>query len=109
LQLCVSLANLLGLPPSDDLRPSQQSGDSRQLLIYPRMVVVQLGSERWVFPVDDIYGMERFAIDTIQPAPANVTQLNHSLTQGVIQWQGNFVSYLDDERLRYSLQRRALK
>jgi chemotaxis-related protein WspD len=102
LQLCVSLSDLLGLPVPID-RPDQTTR-----LTYPRMVVVQLANERWVFPVDDIYGFERFAIDQVKPAPANVSQLPDRCTQGVIEWRGNFLSYLDDARLTHSLQRRAL-
>ncbi len=104
LQLCVSLAQLLGLPSSQ----STATTDQTTALIYPRMVVVQLGEARWVFPVDDIYGVERFAIDQIQPAPANVSQQQHCLTQGVIEWRGHFLSYLDEARLSQRLQRSAL-
>jgi chemotaxis-related protein WspD len=104
LQLCVSLADLLGLPRATRDDATHQTAR----LTYARMVVVQLANARWVFPVDDIYGFERFAIDQIKPAPANVSQLPDRCTQGVIEWQGNFLSYLDDARLTHSLQRRAL-
>jgi chemotaxis-related protein WspD len=104
LQLCVSLADLLGLPlaTGDDATPQTAR------LTYARMVVVQLANERWVFPVDDIYGFERFAIDQVKPPPANVSQLPDRCTQGVIEWRGNSLSYLDDARLTHCLQRRAL-
>jgi chemotaxis-related protein WspD len=103
LQLCVALDRLLGLAPTVGA-----SADQTTRLVYPRMVVVQLGEARWVFPVDDIYGIERFAIDQIQPAPANVSQQQHCLTQGVIEWRGHFLSYLDAARLSQRLQRSAL-
>jgi chemotaxis-related protein WspD len=145
LQLCVSLAQLLGLsPPSNvtlsnvtlsnvtpsnvtpsnvtpsnvtpsdmmSVTPNQakpaKRADWTELLIYPRMLVIQLLDDRWVFPVDDIYGIERFPRDRIQPAPTNVSQMQQHLTQGVIEWRGNFISYLDAERLSQSLHRRAL-
>ncbi len=120
LQLCVSLAQLLGLPPDRTSQPVALGGVTpnpakptkranwTELLIYPRMVVIQLLGDRWVFPVDDIYGIERFPIDRIQPAPSNVSQMQQHLTQGVIEWRGNFISYLDNERLSHSLSRRAL-
>jgi chemotaxis-related protein WspD len=103
LQLCVALDRLLGLAPTVGT-----SADQTTRLVYPRMVVVQLGEARWVFPVDDIYGIERFAIDQIQPAPANVSQQRDCLTQGVIEWRGHFLSYLDAARLSQRLQRSAL-
>jgi chemotaxis-related protein WspD len=96
LQLCVSLAALLGLPPSPIGPPATR----------PRLVVVKLAGARWVFPVDDIYGIERFSANDIKPAPANVSQQH--LTRGVIEWRGHFLSYLDDARLSHSLHRRAL-
>jgi chemotaxis-related protein WspD len=103
LQLCVSLANLLGLAGDD-----QTADDQTGRLTYPRMVVIQLGAARWVFPVDDIYGIERLPIEAIKPAPVNVHQSPDCLTQGVIEWRGKFVSYLDEQRLSQRLQRRAI-
>jgi chemotaxis-related protein WspD len=103
LQLCVSLAALLGLPP---IQPAAEEEDV--LLVYPRMVVVKLAGGRWVFPVDDIDGIERFCSDDVKPAPANVSQLQQHLTRGVIPWRGQFLSYLDETLLSHSLHRRAL-
>jgi chemotaxis-related protein WspD len=102
LQLCVSLAQLLNLPVAVDAQ------EHMTRLTYPRMVVVQLANERWVFPVDDIYGFERFTIDQVKPPPAHLIELPDRCTQGVIAWQGNFLSYLDETRLSHSLQRSAL-
>jgi chemotaxis-related protein WspD len=108
LQLCISLADLLGLPQMSGASGKNSSDTTIQQLTYARMVVIQLGAARWVFPVDDIYGIERFGIDAIKTAPTNVSQLADRLTQGVIEWRGQFVSYLDDQRLSHSLQRRAI-
>jgi chemotaxis-related protein WspD len=96
LQLCADLAALLDIP----------IGSAGQG--HPRMVVVQLAGGRWVFPVDEIYGIERFDMADIKPAPAHVSPSQQPLTRGVIQWRGNFLSYLDDAMLSHSLQRRAL-
>jgi chemotaxis-related protein WspD len=98
LQLCVNLAALLDLPIG-----GAPSGPAQ-----PRMVVVQLAGARWVFAVDEIYGIERFDRADIKPAPANVSQSQHHLTRGVIKWGSHFLSYLDDAMLSHSLQRRAL-
>jgi hypothetical protein len=37
-----------------------------------------------------------------------VHQSPDCLTQGVIEWRGKFVSYLDEQRLSQRLQRRAI-
>jgi chemotaxis-related protein WspD len=102
LHLCVSLTALLGIPSMADAT-SQIS-----TLTYPRMVMIQLAGARWVFPVDDIYGIERFELAAVMPAPANVSQSYSHLTQGVVAWRDRCLSYLDETLLTESLRRRAL-
>jgi len=57
LQLCVSLHGLLGLP-CDDASTTR-----------PRFAVIEQAGQRWVFPVDEIYGVHRVAEEALQPAP----------------------------------------
>jgi chemotaxis-related protein WspD len=104
LQLCFSLAALLGLNALD----LGGEHDARGELVYPRFAVVQLTSGSWVFPVDEIVGIERFPIAAMQSAPANVTQGEQHFTKAVLTWQQRSVSYLSTDRLNDQLQGRIL-
>jgi chemotaxis-related protein WspD len=61
LQLCVSLHALLGLPV--DQAPSGR----------PRVAVVEHEGERWVFPVDELSGVQRIAAHAWQAPPAGAS------------------------------------
>jgi chemotaxis-related protein WspD len=83
LQLAISLAALLGLGDLQQVEISQAEAIAAQFTsqsignrAYARMVLVQLAGARWVFAVDDIYGIERFGLEEMKPAPANVTRFN---------------------------------
>jgi chemotaxis-related protein WspD len=102
LQLCFSLTALLGLNALD----AAAANGTAQELAYPRLAVVRLTSGAWVFPVDEIAGIERFALDAMQSAPANVAQGEQYLTQAVLTWRSRSVSYLSTDRLNEQLQGR---
>jgi chemotaxis-related protein WspD len=93
LQLCLSLSSLLGVTPNDAPIPER--------LIYPRMAMIQASAqerpqERWVFPIDELQGIERIAPALLQTAPSNA---KHHITQAIFDWQGRSVSYLDEVAL----------
>jgi chemotaxis-related protein WspD len=75
------------------------------------MVMVQPEREnldqRWVFAVDEFYGIERIDPGQIQ-APPTSTVKSKRLTQGLFDWQGRSVSYLDPEQLFSTIGRRLL-
>lgn len=99
--LCISLSELLGLEatlPSQNINP----------IIYKRMVVVEVEGNRWVFPVDEIYGVHRIDSDELCNVPATVSKATGTYTKAVINWQNKSVSLLDDELLFYTLNRRVL-
>jgi chemotaxis-related protein WspD len=101
IQLCICLSELLGLGTatvSQTISP----------IVYKRMVVVEKEENRWVFPVDEIYGVHRFHPDELRNVPATVSKAKGTYTKAIINWQDKSVSYLDDELLFYTLNRRAL-
>jgi chemotaxis-related protein WspD len=104
LQLCISLKQVLSL---DETAPRTKT----TALISPRMVMVQPEREnldqRWVFAVDEFYGIERIDPAQIQ-APPTSTVKSKRLTQGLFDWQGRSVSYLDPEQLFSTIERRLL-
>lgn len=102
IQMCVSLSALLGIEITNvnrDKVSSQVSG---------RMVVVEKEGSRWVFPVDEIYGIHRIHPDELENVPTTVFKMTESYTKGVIKWQSQRVSFLDDELLFYTLNRKVL-
>lgn len=130
LLLCVSLSKLLGIR---ELKPEphhsqidyfraqwrkQEESQSSSLnsktsspsLMTPSsyMIVVVKQGARWVFPVDEIAGIHRYPIEYFQATPAVISQTSDSYTVGIVTWQGNQVSYLDDARLFVTLNEKVL-
>jgi len=103
--LCVSLAHLLSLSPSKSLVPSPRV--SQDLL--KRMIVAGTAENRWVFFVDEVLGMYRFFPQEFKEAPVVITESSETYTQGVIDWQGKKVNFLDSELLFYTLNRKILE
>lgn len=106
LQICVSLAHLLTLEIAkpETTKPAALTHS----IPNPRMMVLERESERWVFPVDEIYGVQRFQLNELKPAPTNVAKSANTYTKGLIGWRKTHVSFLDDELLFYTLNRRVL-
>lgn len=99
LQLCASLAHLLAL---ETAQPEAASNTTA------RMMVLEREGDRWVFPVDEIDGVQRLSMHEFKPAPTNVAKSTNTYTRGLIGWRNTHVSYLDDELLFYTLARRVL-
>lgn len=104
LQLCISLKQFLGLGET-------AASEKTTALISPRMVMVQPDREnldqRWVFAVDEFYGNERINPRQIQPPPTSTVK-SKQMTQGLLDWQGRSVSYLDADQLFSAIGRRLL-
>lgn len=80
LQLCFSLATLLGLEANAD-EPRAPS-----TLAYRRMVVAHIGHERWVFAVDEIDGVRRFRPRHLRQPPATVTHVRARFSKSIVQY-----------------------
>lgn len=99
IQVCISLKALLGL----------EAGENQSLpTTHERMVVVEKEASRWVFLVDEIYGIHRFHADEFGNVPATVAKVPETYTKGILNWQNQNVSYLDDELLFYILNKKLL-
>lgn len=99
IQLCVSLANLLGV----DKAEAPRSAERRRL--YPRLIVVEKGGDRWVFAVDELHGIHRLHPGKIRNVPATVMDGKASFTKGIFEWERNGVAYLDEELVFSALRR----
>lgn len=102
IQMCISLKALL------ELETGEANRQAISPVVYKRMVVVDKEGSRWVFPVDEIYGIHRFHSDELRNAPATVSQVPETYTKGIFNWREQRVSYLDDELLFYMLNKKVL-
>jgi chemotaxis-related protein WspD len=102
IQMCVSLSALLGIEIVDS---TPQKGSSH---VNERMVVVEKEGSRWVFPVDEIYGIHRIHPDELGNVPTTISKVPETYTKGVIAWQSQKVSFLDDDLLFYTLNKKVL-
>ncbi|MDX2230593.1 MAG: chemotaxis protein CheW [Leptolyngbyaceae cyanobacterium bins.349] len=100
--LCASLSHLLSLEaPKEELEETQTESPKR-------MMVAGQSDEKWVFPVDEVYGTYRFHLSELREAPVVITKATEAYTQGVIHWEGDKVNYLDSELLFYTLNHKIL-
>jgi len=94
LHLCVHLARLLGLkaPGPGELSPDDAGTKAR-------LIVVESEAGRWVFPVDEVDQVYRFAPAELTGAPATLARSAGRLTRAVFAWRERSIGFLDDVRL----------
>jgi chemotaxis-related protein WspD len=91
LQLCVHLAQLLGIKGAALARDHEGA--------QPRLLVVEGEGNRWVFPVDEVDQVYRFAPAELTGAPATLARAAGRLTRAVFAWRERSIGLLDDTRL----------
>ena len=96
IMLAASLSNLLDLSPPSDA--GQQPGG--------RMAVASSPQGKWVFPVEEIFGIYLFHRDHVNAAPAVITNAQQSYTCGIFQWKHRSVSLLDSDQIFEALNKR---
>ncbi len=89
LQLCFSLANLLGLEPAPKVQP--------------RLLVARKDRSTMVFPVDEIMGLHRFHRDNVRAIPATVAHAVPQFSSGMLTADGRKIGLLDDELIFHAL------
>lgn len=97
IQLCISLAKLLGIESTTE--------ESESTLHYKRMMVVNHEDDRWVFPVNEIHGIHRLDLNRLQNVPVTVIKSDSPFTKGLFDWENKYVALLDDEFLLHKLTR----
>ena len=96
LQLCVSLQHLLQL----QLNANHHSDNKQQ-----RLLVMRLDDGRWVFPVDEVHGIQHLKIQQFRAVPASLKHFDKALVSQLFTWQDNTVARIDPQRLQIQLQR----
>ncbi|MDQ0650383.1 chemotaxis protein CheW [Pseudomonas cedrina] len=88
---CLSLVELLGL----DATTRGASGGR----IMPRMLIIAAQDGPVVVPVDEVDGIHAIDERTLKAASASGTQASGRFTQGVFQWKGRSLRWLDEVQL----------
>jgi chemotaxis-related protein WspD len=91
IMLAASLTTLLGLATTCT------SGSSHQGVV--RMAVAGTPEGKWVFPIDEIYGIYLFNRDDVKSPSVVISHADESYTRGVFQWQNRSVALLDPDRI----------
>lgn len=108
---CMSLAALMAVG-------AEEAPPSAQLKVYPRLLVMQLGSVEptgqtghtgkiappaFALPVQAVHGVHRYAMADLLPPPATANQTLHRYLTGVLNVGGLKVGCLDAELVGYQL------
>lgn len=102
IQLCVSLATLIGLSENGEDESSEAHTDTA----HERLMVVNKDGDQWVFPVDGIHGIQHVHPEMFQNVPVTVSKSKSAFSRKIFKWENRHVALLDDELLFYSLKRR---
>ena len=98
LLVCVSLAGLLGV----DVTPA---GAEQRRTVHQRMLVVEDPRGAVVFPVDEIEGVQRYAVEALEPVPATVSGMALAHARALIRADTRTIGLIDAATLFSSLER----
>jgi chemotaxis-related protein WspD len=101
LLVCVSLASILGVTP----QPETSSRQTRRGAVAQRLLVARAERGAVVFPVDEVYGVERFRARDRREIPATVAQAQVTYTQSLLSLPDRTVGLLDEQRLLHTVER----
>ena len=104
LHLCVALDQLLEI----EADAAEADAVEHTATAYRRLMQIRRRDERWIFPVEEIYGIYRFDMKALQNVPVTVAKSTANFFKGVFIWNNKSVGFLDDELLLSSLKRSAL-
>ncbi len=105
---CISLSNLLGLKEQGSHPKLKNHPGDLTPTVYPRMVVVNIKGDLWVFWVDEIEGIHRCDRHLIEEVPAVVSKAPVTYTKWIVKWRDKKVNYLDEELVFSSVKRRII-
>lgn len=99
LQLCVSLGRLLSI------EKGAAKGDDAPQGIYERLVVIAGPENRYVFPVSEVRGIQRYGMSDLHNVPATVEHSATNYMKGMIELGDKHVGCLDEVLLFSALKR----
>jgi chemotaxis-related protein WspD len=98
LQLCVSLAALLGV---DQAAAAEQSPTGAG----PRLLVISRDGDRWAFAVDEVCGVHRVVPQSLMEVPTTAAKTPLAPAKAIFPWRQAHAGLLDDQRLFEALRR----
>jgi chemotaxis-related protein WspD len=101
LLICISLGELLGIATA----PAPDKATARGSRAPDRLLVAASGNERLAFPADEVFGIERYHPDDVQPVPATVSLATARYSTGLLPWRNHNVGVLDHELICYTINR----
>jgi chemotaxis-related protein WspD len=120
LQICVSLARLLGIPEANGATasgmpsagqwsrragPEAGAPNARQNSVHNRLMVTEWQGSILTFPVDEIECIHRYLPEELKNIPATVARANPGFSLGLLEWEGRMVGCLDDDLVFSTLNR----
>jgi chemotaxis-related protein WspD len=99
LKLYVSISNILEITTeiSESIPKSQSEC----------MCLINLDQNDWVIKMDEILGIRRIALSSLENVPVTVSKSTANFLKGIFHIDGRNVGYIEEELLFYSLKRRA--
>lgn len=91
-KLCFAVDKLL------ELDPGNTAGENT-IGIYKRLLVLEHQNQNYVFPVDEVGGVERIDETALETLPSNLNEKHANLVKGVMKSQSGRVAVLNAPRL----------
>jgi chemotaxis-related protein WspD len=89
---CISLAELMKIDVNSRyIQPGRH--------VFPRLIVVQIGTQAVALPVDDVHGIERYGSDDLRAPPSTISQDVSCYLSGVLGLRDKQSGYLDADLL----------
>ncbi|MGB5959497.1 MAG: chemotaxis protein CheW [Coleofasciculaceae cyanobacterium] len=101
INICISLHEFLGIEKSTSI-------SNFSSIVYKRMLVIEKEGNQWVFGVDEIYGVHRVTVESLQNVPTTISKAIGTYTKSVIKWQEKSITYLDEDLLFYAIRKKVL-
>ena len=67
--------------------------------VFPRMLIVKLEGDRWVFPADEVIGTLDWQSQQLDSVPSNLQRSQRGLVSGLFVYGGRRVALLNEKRL----------
>lgn len=98
LYLCVSLGFLFEV--------EQSHIDNEDKKIHHRLVMIEKDSKKYVFPVNEILGVQHFSPDQVKTPPSTISKASTTYITGVIEHSEKHIGCIDDELLILAFSRK---